>query len=375
MQYSYPVTCLTQPLSAVWRAGAIVPLLVLVAFIVPVSADFTFQDFSDTTGLTLVGSAEVINQRLRLTPDLGEQAGAAWFITKQSVAGGFETTFQVHIGGDGADGFAFVIQNHDIAAPGGCCGGQGYEFIPNSLAIEFDTWQNIPEDFPSGIGDPSENHVSVQTRGLLPNSADPVFSLGTTTDIPYLSDDNPHTVKITYTPGSLRIFVDDLDTPALVVAVNLATLLDLDDGQAWVGLTAGTGGISETHDILNWSFTEGSISIITVVIDIKPGSDTNPINPKSNGVIPVAILTTDTFDATTVDPLSVRFGSKDAKEAHNKGHIEDSNKDGEPDLVLHFKTQATGIKCDDTSASLTGETFDGDPIQGSDAIKTVGCKK
>jgi hypothetical protein len=114
---------------------------------------------------------------------------------------------------------------------------------------------------------------------------------------------------------------------------------------------------------------------LKVPIDIKPGSFPNSINPKSNGVIPVAILTTATFDATTVDPLSVEFGPSGATEAHGKGHIEDVNHDGEPDLVLHFRTQITGIKCGETSASLTGETFDGDPIQGSDTLKTVGCKK
>jgi hypothetical protein len=113
---------------------------------------------------------------------------------------------------------------------------------------------------------------------------------------------------------------------------------------------------------------------VEVPIDIKPGSFPNSINPKSNGVIPVAILTTQSFDATAIDPLSVRFGPKEAREAHGKGHIQDVNNDGEPDLVLHFRTQDTGIKCGDTSASLTGETSDGDPIQGSDSIKTVGCK-
>jgi hypothetical protein len=112
-----------------------------------------------------------------------------------------------------------------------------------------------------------------------------------------------------------------------------------------------------------------------VTIEIKPGGSPNPINPKSHGVIPVAILSTETFDATTVDLLSVRFGPEGAQEAHNKGHIEDVNHDGKPDLMLHFRTQATGIQCGQTSASLTGETFDGDPIQGSDAIKTVGCKQ
>jgi hypothetical protein len=112
-----------------------------------------------------------------------------------------------------------------------------------------------------------------------------------------------------------------------------------------------------------------------VALDIRPRSSSNPINPKSHGVIPVAILTTDTFDATLVDPLSVRFGPNGAAEAHNKGHIEDVNHDGEPDLLLHFRTQATGIECGDTTASLTGATRAGDPIQGSDAIKTVGCKE
>ena len=42
-----------------------------------------------------------------------------------------------------------------------------------------------------------------------------------------------------------------------------------------------------------------------VAIAIKPGSSPNTINPKSHGVIPVAIQTTDTFDATTANPWSV----------------------------------------------------------------------
>ncbi|MDH3690389.1 MAG: M14 family zinc carboxypeptidase [Gammaproteobacteria bacterium] len=113
--------------------------------------------------------------------------------------------------------------------------------------------------------------------------------------------------------------------------------------------------------------------LISVLIDLKPGSDPNSVNPKSKGKIPVAILTTNTFDATTVDPLSVAFGSNGAKEAHGKGHIEDANGDGDLDLVLHLKTQETGIACGDTSVLLTGETFDGTAIAGSDNIVTVSC--
>lgn len=113
---------------------------------------------------------------------------------------------------------------------------------------------------------------------------------------------------------------------------------------------------------------------LSVEVDIKPSSFPNSINPKSKGVIPVAILSTNTFDATTIDPLSVQFGPDGAMEAHGMGHIEDVDDDGHDDLVLHFRTQETGIACGDTSASLTGETFDGRHIQGADSIQTVGCK-
>ena len=47
-----------------------------------------------------------------------------------------------------------------------------------------------------------------------------------------------------------------------------------------------------------------------VPIDIKPGSYPNSINPNAGGVIPVAILTTDTFDASTVDPQTPVPGAK-----------------------------------------------------------------
>ncbi len=115
-------------------------------------------------------------------------------------------------------------------------------------------------------------------------------------------------------------------------------------------------------------------SVVVVDIDIKPGSFPNSINPRSQGVIPVAILTTATFDATTVDPTTVRFGATGTEAAPLQFALEDVDGDGDIDLILHFSTQATGIQCGSASASLTGETFGGQMIQGSDSISTVGCK-
>ena len=48
--------------------------------------------------------------------------------------------------------------------------------------------------------------------------------------------------------------------------------------------------------------------------------------------------------------------------------------DSDLDMILQFSTQAAGILCGATSASLTGETLGGQPIEGSDSIRPVGCQ-
>jgi hypothetical protein len=117
-----------------------------------------------------------------------------------------------------------------------------------------------------------------------------------------------------------------------------------------------------------------------VKIDIKPSSFPNSINPRSEGRIAVAILTTGAadnvvaFEATTVDPTTVRFGPTGTEAAPVHDSWEDVDGDGDVDVIVHFTTQDTGIKCGDSSATLTGTTVGDQAINGTDAIKTVGCK-
>ncbi len=55
--------------------------------------------------------------------------------------------------------------------------------------------------------------------------------------------------------GTLSVYVDDLLTPVMVIPLNLAATLKLDNGRAWIGFTASTGDSKwQVHDILSWTF-------------------------------------------------------------------------------------------------------------------------
>ena len=120
------------------------------------------------------------------------------------------------------------------------------------------------------------------------------------------------------------------------------------------------------YDLTTTASFSGPVTVCIDYSDVEFGNE-------SKGVIPVAILTTADFDATTVDASTVAFGPSGAGEAHGKGHVEDVDHDGDLDMVLHFGTQDTGIACGDTKASLKGETTGGVDIEGSDSV-SVKCK-
>jgi hypothetical protein len=118
---------------------------------------------------------------------------------------------------------------------------------------------------------------------------------------------------------------------------------------------------------------EGTVTIIalSIDIDIKPGSDPNSINPRNKGTIPVAILTTDLFDALTVDDSSLTFGrtGDEASLAFCTTSLEDVDKDGDLDKVCHFNSEQTGFQMGDTMGTLKGQTIDSIPFIGMDSVK------
>ncbi|WP_372379330.1 hypothetical protein ACBZ91_16300 [Vibrio natriegens] len=112
--------------------------------------------------------------------------------------------------------------------------------------------------------------------------------------------------------------------------------------------------------------------VIQVDIDVKPGSDPNCFNINGNGVVPVAILGSNTFDVTQIDSATLAFAGLEVRVRGKKGplcHIEESNDDNFLDLVCQFEDDPSMWFSDTLSeASLSGQLYDGSEFQGSDSI-------
>ncbi len=243
---------------------------------------------------------------LQITSSTGNQTGSAWYLTPQAVENGFTTTFQfqfTNASNPPADGIAFVIQNSSTGAigfTGGSGGAIGYgdadgntnpsqgNGIPNSLAIEFDTFQNAWD--PAAVNG-SVSHVAIQSCGTGPNTSHHGYYCGGGTTGPYstlgapvgtanMSDGNTHSVTITYVPAcpkctpatvaNIQVVLDGVNEYPNGVAVDLSTLGLGSGGTAYVGFTGATGGDWETQNLQSWTFSP-----------TQQGQQINPNNPGS----------------------------------------------------------------------------------------------
>ena len=184
-------------------------------------------------------------------------------------------------------------------------------------------------------------------------------SSGVTGSLPEISED-----ATSATSGELEATVETSNNAPVVNGDDYAT----DEGA--------TPTVSAPDELANDNDADGILILrleIPISIDIKPGVDPNGIDPSGKQEIPVAVLTTEDFDATQIDWETVSFGWDGANEVHGLAHIEDVDLDGDVDMVLHFDTQETGIMCGDKEATLTGKIFSGETVKGTDTIVTVNC--
>jgi uncharacterized repeat protein (TIGR01451 family) len=109
-----------------------------------------------------------------------------------------------------------------------------------------------------------------------------------------------------------------------------------------------------------------------VQLEIRPSE----INLKSNGVIPITLRTADGFHPTLQGIATACFGDaetpaeRSCSEAHGMVPFPPSDSGHDVDLVLHYRTQATGIDPGDTSACIKGTTSAGTGFFGCAPITT-----
>lgn len=140
-------------------------------------------------------------------------------------------------------------QGAGTTALGGDGGDKGYAGIRNSLAIEFDTYENY-----AGMEDPNGNHISIHTRGSFPNSAHHRFSLACATNLPCkLNDGRAHCAEIVFEAATSELFVVLDSVLVIKTKLNIQERLQANSSTCWIGFTAGTGGLTQEHRILSFS--------------------------------------------------------------------------------------------------------------------------
>jgi hypothetical protein len=242
------------------------------------AANFSYANFDSTAGLILQEHASSFEGKLRISPAIaGLGYGGAWRDAKQTVKDGFETTFQIQITekhASGADGLAFVIQNASKPALGQTGQGLGYGGVTNQFVIHFDNYHWGDHPMAGGYDEIAVLAAASPTEPLYNVAANIIASANR--QVTY-SDGAVHTLRIVYVPGNLQVFLDDLENPLMTVYVNLAKVMDLDNGRAWVGFTAASGADWQNHDLVSWAFASSTAAIQN---GARPSPQTEIIDPK-----------------------------------------------------------------------------------------------
>jgi len=197
-----------------------------------------------------------------------------------------------------------------------------------------------------------------------------------------------------------RLRILDQDGTTEIIA---ASIYDLVNGEDYLALAVPVNGQAYLHAEVShaangtgvYLFSAGNPILsdsLKVPLDIKPQSCPNPINTNEKGVLPIAILGTDSLNVTQIDPATVRLneiaplrwsfmdeatpfepfmGKKNCLDCNDFGP------DGYLDLTLKFKSQEIIATLDNTNdgdcivVSLTGtlkKEFGSTPIVGEDVV-------
>ena len=215
-----------------------------------------FSNFSNISSLKLNGSAKKINTKvIRLIDNESKTAQSGNFFTKNTISlssnDSFSTSFKFQItdnqgfSQNGADGITFTLQpnsNDIVGEPGGSI---GYGGITNSVAIEFDTYDNEKPNDNDG------NHIGIDVDGSLKSIVQqPIkddfndgFVKNVWIDYNGLTDFLEVRISNNQTRPSNADLSYTLDIPSILGKTN-----------TFIGFTSATGAETGDHDILSWKF-------------------------------------------------------------------------------------------------------------------------
>jgi large repetitive protein len=249
---------------------------------------------------SVFGSASQIStdqQCFQLTPNNNFAMGAVWSDTPLDLSQSFEivsdVSFGCNEGQNGADGIAFVLQNQGPIEPTGIGGKLGYEGISPSLAVQFDTYQDNPIDFPEINDPPDPNpfnlqpyaHVGLMKNGNISHSIPGDINLDDLGTMPFtpffidVSDCNSfsnHQLTISWDVTTTTFKVEycyfDLVSgspqgPYTVVDKVIDISAEIFSGQTSInwGFTASTGGETNTQEVCIRYFDQKPMLLDTTI--------------------------------------------------------------------------------------------------------------
>jgi hypothetical protein len=191
-------------------------------------------------GLALNGSAKMVGSAVQLTDGRNNEAGSAFTKSRVDVRK-FHSQFDFQLTAPNADGIAFVLQNVGANALGGTGGGLGYQGIASSVAIKFDLYNNAGE----GI-----NSTGLYTNGAAPQGGAVNLS-GSGID---LHSGHVFRVNLGYDGTTLTVKITDTATNASATQTYAINIPGITGASAFAGFTGGTGGLTATQSILDWTF-------------------------------------------------------------------------------------------------------------------------